>query len=248
MAKRTVTMNWDHLDDFNGEDDEFFESTNRLSVVVPLDMPLPEFDEDDDGLEFNDSRVSFSHNLASISIKEPQNVVVATGDGKMYIFLELVTKGSLAKLYRNYCLRDSQVSAYTRQILRGLNYLHKRNVVHRDIKCANILVDATGSVKLADFGLAKATKLNDINSFKGTPYWMAPEVSPLSLNIYQFHILSEGDHVILFMFFCLTVDHQVVNLKYGGYGLPADIWSLGCTVLEMLTRKIPYSHLEWVSP
>ncbi|KAL9141269.1 hypothetical protein ABFS82_14G091800 [Erythranthe guttata] len=131
---------------------------------------------------------------------------------KLYIFLELVTKGSLAKLYDKYQLRDSQVSAYTRQILSGLNYLHCRNVVHRDIKCANILVDVSGSVKLADFGLAKVTtKLNDIKSCKGTPYWMAPEV---------------------------------VNQRNHGYGRAADIWSLGCTVLEMLTGHIPYSHLE----
>ncbi|KAL8027430.1 hypothetical protein ABFX02_14G094800 [Erythranthe guttata] len=131
---------------------------------------------------------------------------------KLYIFLELVTKGSLAKLYDKYQLRDSQVSAYTRQILSGLNYLHCRNVVHRDIKCANILVDVSGSVKLADFGLAKVTtKLNDIKSCKGTPYWMAPEV---------------------------------VNQRNHGYGRAADIWSLGCTVLEMLTGQIPYSHLE----
>ncbi|KAD3067378.1 hypothetical protein R6Q59_018553 [Mikania micrantha] len=135
-----------------------------------------------------------------------------TVDGKLYIFLELVTKGSLAKLYQKYELRDSQVSAYTRQILSGLNYLHERKVVHRDIKCANILVDASGSVKLADFGLAKATALNDIKSCKGTPYWMAPEV--------------------------------VKSRSSNGYGLAADIWSLGCTVLEMLTRKVPYSHLE----
>ncbi|KAH6813526.1 hypothetical protein C2S51_022544 [Perilla frutescens var. frutescens] len=132
-------------------------------------------------------------------------------DGKLYIFLELVTKGSLAKLYEKYQLWDSQVSSYTRQILSGLNYLHSRNVVHRDIKCANILVDVSGSVKLADFGLAKATKLNDIKSCKGTPFWMAPEV---------------------------------VNRRNHGYGRAADIWSLGCTVLEMLTGQIPYSHLE----
>uniref|UniRef100_A0A2N9I832 Protein kinase domain-containing protein n=1 Tax=Fagus sylvatica TaxID=28930 RepID=A0A2N9I832_FAGSY len=117
-------------------------------------------------------------------------------------------------LYQRYNLRDSQVSAYTRQILHGLKYLHDRNVVHRDIKCANILVDANGSVKLADFGLAKATKLNDVQSCKGTAFWMAPEV---------------------------------VNRKNHGYGLPADIWSLGCTVLEMLTREIPYSDWEWMA-
>ncbi|KAK9071008.1 hypothetical protein SSX86_009576 [Deinandra increscens subsp. villosa] len=161
------------------------------------------------------SIVQLEQEISLLSQFKHKNIVrylgTETGDGKMYIFLELVTNGSLAKLYHNYCLGDSQVSAYTRQILGGLKYLHERNVVHRDIKCANILVDASGSVKLADFGLAKATKFNDIKSCKGTPYWMAPEV---------------------------------VNRKYGGYGLPADIWSLGCTVLEMLTRKIPYSHLE----
>ncbi|CAI0583451.1 unnamed protein product [Linum tenue] len=132
-------------------------------------------------------------------------------ESNLYIFLELVTKGSLLNLYQRYPLQDSQVCAYTRQILHGLKYLHDLNVVHRDIKCANILVDASGSVKLADFGLAKATKLNDVKSCKGTAFWMAPEV---------------------------------VNRKNQGYGLPADIWSLGCTVLEMLTHKIPYSDLE----
>lgn len=39
---------------------------------------------------------------------------------------------------------------------------------------------------------------------------------------------------------------QVVKGKNKGYGLPADIWSLGCTVLEMLTGQIPYSNLECV--
>ena len=48
----------------------------------------------------------------------------------LYIFLELVSKGSLASLYSKYRL-DSQVPAYTRQILSGLKYLHDRNVVHR---------------------------------------------------------------------------------------------------------------------
>ncbi|XP_019171587.1 PREDICTED: mitogen-activated protein kinase kinase kinase 1-like isoform X2 [Ipomoea nil] len=155
--------------------------------------------------------------ISLLSQFEHENIVrylgTDKGDSKLYIFLELVPKGSLASLYRKYQLRDTQVSAYTKQILSGLHYLHLRDVVHRDIKCANILVDVNGSVKLADFGLAKATKLNDIKSCKGTPFWMAPEV---------------------------------VNRKTNGYGRAADIWSLGCTVLEMLTGQIPYSNLEGV--
>ncbi|KZV22732.1 mitogen-activated protein kinase kinase kinase 1-like [Dorcoceras hygrometricum] len=169
----------------------------------------------DNGSQGQQSLYQLEQEISLLSQFQHENIVRYLGtdkdDAKLYIFLELVTKGSLAKLYQKYRLRDSQVSAYTRQILNGLNYLHCRNVVHRDIKCANILVDVSGFVKLADFGLAKATKMNDIKSCKGTPFWMAPEV---------------------------------VNRRNHGYGRAADIWSLGCTVLEMLTGQIPYSHLE----
>uniref|UniRef100_A0A5B6YQB9 mitogen-activated protein kinase kinase kinase n=1 Tax=Davidia involucrata TaxID=16924 RepID=A0A5B6YQB9_DAVIN len=183
-------------------DDGFFFAVKEVSLL----------DQGDVGRQ---SIFQLEQEIALLSQFEHENIVQYYGtdkdESKLYIFLELVTKGSLMNLYLKYNLRDSQVSAYTRQILHGLKYLHERNVVHRDIKCANILVDASGSVKLADFGLAKATKLNDVKSCKGTAFWMAPEV---------------------------------VNRRNQGYGLAADIWSLGCTVLEMLTRRIPYSHLE----
>ncbi|XP_022773200.1 mitogen-activated protein kinase kinase kinase 1-like [Durio zibethinus] len=183
-------------------DDGFFFAVKEVSLL-------------DQGSQGKQSIIQLEHEIALLSQFEHENIVQYYGtdkdESKLYIFLELVTKGSLLNLYQRYHLRDSQVSAYTRQILHGLKYLHDRNVVHRDIKCSNILVDASGSVKLADFGLAKATKLNDVKSCKGTAFWMAPEV---------------------------------VNRKGQGYGLPADIWSLGCTVLEMLTRQIPYHHLE----
>ncbi|XP_020234894.1 mitogen-activated protein kinase kinase kinase 1 [Cajanus cajan] len=169
----------------------------------------------DQGNQGRQSVYQLEQEIALLSQFEHENIVQYIGTemdaSNLYIFIELVTKGSLLNLYRRYNLRDSQVSAYTRQILHGLKYLHDRNIVHRDIKCANILVDANGSVKLADFGLAKAIKLNDVKSCKGTAFWMAPEV---------------------------------VKGKQTGYGLPADIWSLGCTVLEMLTGQIPYYHLE----
>ncbi|PWZ04976.1 Mitogen-activated protein kinase kinase kinase 1 [Zea mays] len=123
----------------------------------------------------------YQKEIALLSQFEHENIVQYYGtdkeDSKLYIFLELVTQGSLASLYHKYRLRDTQVSAYTRQILNGLIYLHERNIVHRDIKCANILVHANGSVKLADFGLAKEiTKFNELKSCKGTVYWMAPEI------------------------------------------------------------------------
>ncbi|GAY53618.1 hypothetical protein CUMW_150510 [Citrus unshiu] len=178
-------------------DDGFFFAVKEVSLQ-------------DQGTQGKQSILQLEQEILLLSRFEHENIVQYFGtdkdENRLFIFLELVTKGSLANLYQKYHLMDSQVSAYTRQILNGLNYLHEQNVVHRDIKCANILVDASGSVKLADFGLAKATTMNDVKSCKGTPFWMAPENR--------------------------------------GYGLTADIWSLGCTVLEMLTRQPPYSHLE----
>uniref|UniRef100_A0A7N0TKK6 mitogen-activated protein kinase kinase kinase n=1 Tax=Kalanchoe fedtschenkoi TaxID=63787 RepID=A0A7N0TKK6_KALFE len=169
----------------------------------------------DQGSQAKQSILQLEQEIDLLSQFEHENIVRYHGTDKdesnLYIFLELVSKGSLASLHQKYELQDSQVSVYTRQILKGLKYLHDRDLVHRDIKCANILVDANGSVKLADFGLAKAAKLNDVKSCKGTAFWMAPEV---------------------------------VNRKNQGYGLAADIWSLGCTVLEMLTQKTPYYPLE----
>ncbi|GAB2291210.1 hypothetical protein Dimus_025469 [Dionaea muscipula] len=169
------------------------------------------------GTQGRQSVLQLEQEIDLLSQFEHENIVRYLGtdkdDSKLYIFLELVTQGSLVSLYQTYHLRDSQVSAYTRQILLGLKYLHDRSVVHRDVKCANILVATDGTVKLADFGLAKATKLNDLKSCKGTAFWMAPEV---------------------------------VHQKNHGYGLPADIWSLGCTVLEMLTCHVPYHPLEFM--
>ncbi|KAE8669443.1 Mitogen-activated protein kinase kinase kinase 1 [Hibiscus syriacus] len=204
----------------SNDDDSSSSTTEPTSTISPngsdgFFFAVKEVSLLDQGSQGKQSIIRLEHEISLLSQFEHENIVqyygTAKDDSKLYIFLELVTKGSLLNLYLRYHLRDSQVSAYTRQILHGLEYLHDRNVIHRDIKCANILVDASGSVKLADFGLAKANKLNDVKSCKGTSFWMAPEV---------------------------------VNQKGHGYGLPADIWSLGCTVLEMLTRQIPYHYLE----
>ncbi|KAG6383339.1 hypothetical protein SASPL_156928 [Salvia splendens] len=110
---------------------------------------------------------------------------------KLYIYLEYVSGGSIHKILQDYGKLGESA-----------------------IRRANILVDPNGRVKLADFGMAKhITGHSCPLSFKGSPYWMAPEVIRNS----------------------------------NGCSLAVDIWSLGCTVIEMATSKPPWSQYEGVA-
>mmetsp|Transcript_34240 Transcript_34240/g.59928 ORF Transcript_34240/g.59928 Transcript_34240/m.59928 type:complete len:370 (+) Transcript_34240:101-1210(+) len=127
------------------------------------------------------------------------------------VVLEFVPGGSLKSILHKYVkLEECVVQNYTRQLLLGLKYLHEHGVIHRDLKCANVLVTPDGVVKLSDFGSSKRfDRLSSglSKSLKGSPYWMAPEV-----------VLRQG------------------------HSYSADIWSLGCIIIEMVTGVPPWSN------
>ena len=80
---------------------------------------------------------------------------------------------------RKGALREKDVSKYFQQILEGLAYLHENKIVHRDLKCDNILLDERSNCKLADFGTSKLTQnvrsLSGCDTFCGTINWTSPE-------------------------------------------------------------------------
>eukprot|EP00759_Apiculatamorpha_spiralis_P038411 PhF_6_TR37623/c0_g1_i1/m.55947 len=106
-----------------------------------------------------------------------------TPDG-INIFMEYVAGGALAVRLAEFYNPKSpmplcQVQHCTRQMLEGLNYLHKRNIIHRDIKAGNVLCGPDGTLKLADFGTSKTHVADDSatpSGLKGTVAYMAPEV------------------------------------------------------------------------
>ncbi|KAK4492756.1 hypothetical protein RD792_000075 [Penstemon davidsonii] len=172
-----------------------------------------------DDAKSKESAKQLGQEIALLSRLRHPNIVQYYGSesvaDKLYIYLEYVSGGSIHKILQEYGkLGESAIRSYTQQILSGLAFLHAKKTVHRDIKGANILVDPNGRVKLADFGMAKHIAGQSCPlSFKGSPYWMAPEI--------------------------------IRNPS--GCSLAVDIWSLGCTVLEMATSKPPWSQYEGVA-
>ncbi|KAF2400288.1 Pkinase-domain-containing protein [Trichodelitschia bisporula] len=204
--------------------------TGELIAVKQVEMPS------DTGTPLDAKKKNMvealKHEIGLLRDLKHPNIVQYLGsnsdDTHLNIFLEYIPGGSVAAMLVNYGpLGESLIANFVRQILTGLAYLHSRDIIHRDIKGANILVDNKGMVKISDFGISKrveaSTLLNSASggpvgtgkpsrggnrvSLQGSVFWMAPEV-----------------------------------VRQTAYTRKADIWSLGCLIVEMLTGQHPHPN------
>ncbi|KAI1646411.1 kinase-like domain-containing protein [Daldinia loculata] len=193
--------------------------TGELLAVKQVETPSPGANSQTDArkksmIEALKREISLLRDLRHANIV--QYLGCSSSAEHLNIFLEYVPGGSVQTMLNSYgALPEPLVRSFVRQILNGLSYLHNRDIIHRDIKGANILVDNKGTIKISDFGISKKLEasniLNGANnnknrpSLQGSVFWMAPEV-----------------------------------VKQTSYTRKADIWSLGCLVVEMMTGAHPF--------
>lgn len=193
--------------------------TGELLAVKQVETPSPGANSANDArkksmIEALKREISLLRDLRHPNIV--QYLGCSSSNENLNIFLEYVPGGSVQTMLNSYgALPEPLVRSFVRQILNGLSYLHNQDIIHRDIKGANILVDNKGTIKISDFGISKKLEASNIlsgannnkhrPSLQGSVFWMAPEV-----------------------------------VKQTSYTRKADIWSLGCLVVEMMTGTHPF--------
>ncbi|XP_048265615.1 serine/threonine-protein kinase mig-15 isoform X7 [Bombus affinis] len=191
--------------------------TGQLAAIKVMDVT--EDEEEEIKLEINVlKRYSNHRNIATyygafVKKSSPGK------DDQLWLVMEYCGAGSvtdLVKSTKGQSLKEEWIAYISREILRGLSYLHSNKVIHRDIKGQNVLLTDNAEVKLVDFGVSAQLDrtIGRRNTFIGTPYWMAPEVIACDENPDA------------------TYDNR------------SDLWSLGITALEMAESQPPLCDLH----
>ena len=160
-----------------------------------------------------------------------------TVHNELWIISEYASGGSVHTLMKptmsleNPGLEEKFIIPIARELALGLKFIHEAGVLHRDLKCNNILVLEDGRVQLCDFGVSGTLEpdASKRSTIVGTPYWMAPEL--------QKEWVKDAD------------PNSLVQPSEILYGSEVDIWAYGCTIYEMATGFPPFHRtVQWKLP
>uniref|UniRef100_A0A8C7MY08 Mitogen-activated protein kinase kinase kinase 2 n=1 Tax=Oncorhynchus kisutch TaxID=8019 RepID=A0A8C7MY08_ONCKI len=175
----------------------------------------PESPETSKEVSALECEIQLLKNLCHERIVQYYGCLRDSNERTLSIFMEYMPGGSIKDQLKSYgALTENVTRRYTHQILEGVSYLHSNMIVHRDIKGANILRDSVGNVKLGDFGASRRLQT----------------------------ICLSGTGIKSVTGTPYWMSPEVISGE--GYGRKADIWSVGCTVVEMLTQRPPWAEFE----
>ncbi|KAA8526993.1 hypothetical protein F0562_008778 [Nyssa sinensis] len=128
------------------------------------------------------------------------------------LFMEYAPGGTLSDAIKRQgsSLDEPTIRLYTNQILQGLDYLHLNGLVHCDIKGQNVLIGKDGAIKIADLGCARLAQDGDVDGAVTSTFSGTP--------VFMAPEVARGEE----------------------QGFPADVWALGCTIIEMATGSNPW--------
>lgn len=111
-----------------------------------------------------------------MNLKQHQHITKCLGvyekNREIWMVMEFMDGGKLTTILEEFSgLSESQVAAFTHEVLMGLSFLHSHNKIHRDIKSDNVLLNSKGEVKLSDLGFC-ASSIHKHRSQVGTPFWV----------------------------------------------------------------------------
>lgn len=139
----------------------------------------------------------------------------ATAPAYINIVMEYVSGGSIANIIKDLGpIPEKSCKSFTHQLMLGLEFLHEKGITHRDIKCANILLTDSGVVKLTDFGTS--CSIFDDAETRNIQIGTPQWCAPEALK------------------------NQLLPKEWR----KADVWSLGCTIIEMITGKPPWGEFS----
>ena len=198
----------------------FFLDGNGAISIMPSQLAVKSAEISKSSSLQSELEILSNLNSSSYVVRCYGNEITMSADGKFYynILMENCCGGSLGRLIRNsgggVGLPENEVRSITRDIVRGLCYIHSRGYVHCDIKADNILLvpsDCCNSssfrAKIGDLGLAKEAYCHPADEdLRGTLRYMSPEL-----------------------------------LIYNMQSWLSDIWALGCVVIEMMSGKLVWS-------
>lgn len=195
--------------------------TGQLAAIKV--MPVTHDEEEDIKAEINMLKQHSHHRNIATYYGSFVKKMPPGSDNQVWLVMEYCGAGSVTDMItatKTRSLKEEWISYICREILRGLQHLHGRKVIHRDIKGQNVLLTVNADVKLVDFGVsAQLDKtIARRNTFIGTPYWMAPEV--------------------------IACDPQNPTKNAVDYDNRSDLWSLGITAIEMAHGQPPLCELH----